>query len=110
MEKPKEKTPEQIFSEKFLLQENNTNHASNLKKESFPWTQKNTQNDQNNTVNYIKYLEELLERNLTESPKLDTPQDTQSPTDQTRINTSIKKTQSNTISDDNIVKSIQRAA
>ena len=110
MEKPKEKTPEQAFSEKFLLQENDTDQAPSIKKESFPWTQKNTQSDQSNIENYNKYLEELLERSLTECQKPDTSQETPSPTGQTEINTHIQKTQSKTISEENIVKSIQRAA
>src|SRR6185312_11664640 len=111
MEKPKEKTPEQIFGEKFTLQENNTNQTPTVKKESFPWIQNNTPNNQNDTANYTKYLEELLERSPIENPKLDTTHEMPRFTSQTGSNISIKKIdQSKTIPEDNIVKSIQRAA
>ena len=106
MEKSKEKTSESTFGKKLFLQENDSNQTSTVKKEPFPWTQKNAPNDQNDPVRYSKYLEELLERSSVENSKPDT-----SPPSQTGSNISIEKTdKSETIPEDNIVKSIQRAA
>jgi predicted RNase H-like nuclease (RuvC/YqgF family) len=58
MEKPKEKTPEQIFGEKFSLLESTEKPIPNIKKEAFPWAQKSPVND---ATNY-KPSDELLAR------------------------------------------------
>ena len=59
MEKSKEKTPEQIFGEKLSPTENSPSSDTSVKKDSFPWMQRN---ETDTDSKHDKHLDDLLAR------------------------------------------------